>query len=100
MLSLEPVGYTYKAELLCPNCTIEELKGDSKADLYESSDEDTIRILANRAGVDYSDPYSYDSDDFPKPVLSIDIECGYDTYGEEDPDHHERCGACHTNLCD
>lgn len=91
MLSLEPVGYVYRAELLCPNCTIEALKADSKAEIYDSSDEATIRILANRAGVDYSDQYSYDSDDFPKPVLSLELDC--------DDDEHERCDACNRNLC-
>jgi len=99
MLSIEPAGYTYKAELLCPNCTIEALKGESRAELYDSSDEATIRILANRAGVDYSEPRSYDSSDFPKPVLDIDLECGFDVDGHRDDSVHERCGACNRTLC-
>lgn len=92
MLSLEPIGYTYRADLLCPNCTIEALKAAGIAELYDGADEETIRILANRARIDYSDSWSYDSDDFPKPVLSIDIDCTDET-------GHEQCGACGTYLC-
>lgn len=92
MLSTVPVGYTYKAELLCPNCTIEELKKNGIAELYDDSSEETIRLLANKVRVDYSDPYSYDSDEFPKPVLSIELDCS--------EDEHEKCDACGRNLCD
>lgn len=98
MLTLEPVGYVYRAELLCPNCTIEALKEESRAELYDSSDEATIRVLANRAGVDYSDQSSYDSDEFPKWVLRSDIEC--DDHDSEHDFDHELCGGCRTRLCD
>lgn len=85
MLSIQAVAYLYKAELLCPNCTIEELKNHGKAELYDDSSEETMRILANRAGIDYSDQFSYDSDEFPKPVLQVELD-------------DDRCDSCGREL--
>lgn len=95
MLTLEPVAYTYKAEHLCPNCTIEALKADGLAQLYDDSSEETIRLLANRAGIDYSSPFTYNSDDFPKWILASDLDCDSDDDGTE----HPQCDGCRASLC-
>lgn len=91
------VGYTFEAEQLCPNCTIEALKDQGLAQLHDPSDEATIRSLAELADIDYDDPYSYDSGDFPKPILGAQLDCGA---SEADDFDHERCGGCRTALCE
>lgn len=98
-LNTQAVAYIYRAEILCPNCTIEALKSEGKALPHDDSSEDTIRTIAERVGIDYDEPWTYDSDTLPKPVLRYQIECGIDANGEDDPDCHERCDACATSLC-
>lgn len=79
-------GYTYQAENICPNCTIESLKERGIAELYDSSDEETIRVLAKKVGIDYDDDFEnpYDSSDFPKPILDINLTCGFDAWGKDE----------------
>lgn len=87
-------AYAYRAELLCPECTIaalptgdgEKFDGWAVAEGVSMSAEDNLTELAAAFGIDYADGSSYDSDDFPKPVFSSDL-------GES-----ESCGVCGVEL--
>lgn len=76
-----PQGYEYKADWYCPDCIVPVLGYGGH---YAFSVEEILENLARRAGVDYSDEYSYDSDDFPKCVTDLT--------------ERRDCARCHTNL--
>jgi hypothetical protein len=87
MHAADIVGYTFEAEMMCPDCTIERVLArynDGEPYEFGSIDpEATLKSLADREGIDYMDLYSYDSDHYPKVVFASQVE---------DP---ERCGVCH-----
>lgn len=84
------VGYTFKAENLCPTCTIKALPtGPGEAfDGWEDCStppmtvEDNLTELAAAFGIDRLSESSFDSDDFPKVIFA-------DMVGDED-----QCMAC------
>lgn len=87
------VGYTYRAETLCPSCVIESLPtGEGEAfdgwrDMTgRMSAEENLTELALAFGIDRSDESSYDSDDFPKVVFASSVE------------DEERCDRCGEEL--
>jgi hypothetical protein len=49
-----------------------------------TSVEDVLTLVANQRGIDYDDEYSYDSDDYPKPITDTTEEI--------------HCGRCNVNL--
>lgn len=69
------IGYTYKAELLCPSCLIETLIQSKELSPFarDMAPEEALDILAI-PNIDRADEYSFDSDEFPKVVLSHQVE--------------------------
>lgn len=80
-----PHGYLYQANTYCPDCilhivmTVTEMPEEGSRNVAE----DILTSLAESKGIDYSDEYSYDSDDFPKAITELDpdsdigcAECG------------------------
>jgi hypothetical protein len=97
MYLADPVGYTFQAENLCPSCTAKALAASGIALRRGVSHEDAIRWAAQKRGIDLDDDASYDSQDFPKPVLANQplteiIEAPDDAVRVIED---ERCGACH-----
>lgn len=82
------VGYTYQADTYCPTCAVAHLVLDLKAApaAVDMDPEDAIRQCVEAAGFDYDDLRTYDSDEFPKPVFSSQIE------------DEEHCGGCREPL--
>lgn len=64
--AIDVAGYTFKAENLCKECTVEVMNKAGLIDEVEGAIEDLIEFAATRAGVDLEDHHSFDSDDFPK----------------------------------
>jgi len=100
MRSTDIVAYTYQADIYCPGCIAwmftEPDTGDgvNAVQAQWMSTEDILERVAERRGIDYSDPYSYDTDYFPKVVLA-------DQANDADFDH---CGNMHDDkfkdVCD
>lgn len=69
------VGYTYKAENYTPDGLRETLiaanivRPDSPVPI-----EQTLNVWAMVLHIDREDLYSYDSDDFPKPIYSHQLD--------------------------
>ena len=86
----EIVGYTYQAELLCPGCTAEAFLKTRTVKDYVREDlsrvEEMLDFFAKAEGIDREDLYSYDSDDFPKPLLACQAN------------GHECCDECGGEL--
>lgn len=85
------VAYTYKAEMLCPDCTLDALNVPQSLRDEQSPDSilETLAVAKGidlrdeRAfdpeahGIDLGDERSFDSGDFPKVVFASMIEpCG------------------------
>lgn len=66
------VGYTFRAETLCPACTVKEVVPPDLAEL--GSTEMVLNFAAEQIGVNREDEHSFDSDDFPKVIFSVDID--------------------------
>ncbi len=71
-----PVGYTYKADLYEPAQLIEAMirSGDASPAAREMDVEDVLDQIASANGIDREDEYSFDSDDFPKPVFRHQLD--------------------------
>jgi hypothetical protein len=76
-----PQGYMYQADVYCPDHILGILLG--VADDKHTA-ETVIEEVAKARGIDYSDEYSYDTDDFPKAITDTDEEL--------------RCAVCNTDL--
>lgn len=75
----EVVGYVYAADLHCYTC-------------IGGKDDDAERYLdqwATRLGIDRDDEYSFDTNDFPKPVYDYQVHDGCDA-----DECWDRCGEC------
>lgn len=72
------VGYSYKAATYCPEHLIELLlvNGQLSPAARDMNVEDVLNQLAAVEGVDRDDERSFDSGDFPKVVLSVQLEDG------------------------
>lgn len=77
-------GYIFRADTYCPSC-IGQPVADSLGYVPEGEGlnrwqvEEMLDTLAETLGVDRQNESSFDSDDFPKVVLSVDddgITCG------------------------
>jgi hypothetical protein len=80
------VGYSFRADLYCPNCIVRVYSGDPP----DSDDtEACLNRFARDAGIDREDERTFDSDEFPKVVLFDHLH-----------DQGERfyCGNCHNEL--
>lgn len=86
-------GYTYNADNYCPAHVMSVLPTheggafDGWADASGTLDSEAfLSELAAAFDIDYADPYSYDSDDFPKVIFASDVT-------EDDV-----CGVCYERL--
>ncbi|WP_424863047.1 hypothetical protein [Streptomyces sp. MMS24-I29] len=68
------VGYTYKAEKLCPSCTLKTMRANGITVQRGKAHEEAIRRAAEKLGISFDDQHSYDSDNFPKPVTAQQCE--------------------------
>lgn len=77
-------GYTYRAETLCPTCTIQVMlcDGDASPSALDMREEDVLDQCAGAQGIDRDDEYSFDSGDFPKVIF----------VSQTDGDRCDRCG--------
>lgn len=80
------IAYSYRAENLCPACTIGALNENTPTgtefDYLTDSVEEWLKQRAVELRIDYGDPHSYDSAAFPKPIFSTQAE------------EAEKCGGC------
>lgn len=78
------VAYTYRADLYTPAGVIEALIQEGKASpaARDMDAESAIRQIVESNGFDYDDLYSYDSDEYPKPIFSSDLEGGEELMDE------------------
>lgn len=70
-------GYTYRADTYCPSCMGNFLMG--KRDLTIWQVEEALDRMAYTLGVSREDEATFDSDHFPKVVLSLEddgVTCG------------------------
>lgn len=81
-------AYTYRADLHCPCCLIEAMiaTGDAAPAARNLPIETVLDQCADALAIDRSDETSFDSDEFPKPVL-------VDALG-----HEAICGRCSQEL--
>lgn len=90
MQSFAIVGYTYTADIYCPDCIGKQLSANYPDALqswrfdYVTTESDLNRA-ANLLELERMDEHTFDSDQFPK-VIFADSECG------------EHCGNCHKPL--
>jgi hypothetical protein len=84
----EIAGYTYRADLLCPSCTIEAMigAGDAGPAARDMPTEDVLEQCAGALGIDRDDEHTFDSDEFPKVALLDHLAA------------NEACAACHEAL--
>ena len=89
-MSSSIVGYTYKADIYCPEHIYNEVQKHLGPIAIMSTQalpapvlsEALLNYLAKKAGINRADEYSFDSDDFPKEILSFQDYKG------------SRCGVC------
>jgi hypothetical protein len=84
----EIAAYLYQADLYCPACIIDAMIAhkDAAPAARDMPVDDVLDQCADAMAIDRHDETSYDSSEFPKVVLRIDLA---------DDDH---CGACHNEL--
>lgn len=76
MKAWDIVGYTYQAETLCPEHTIEAMiaNGEASPAARDMATEDALEQIANANAIDRMDEHSYDSGDFPKVIFASMVE--------------------------
>lgn len=70
------VGYNYKAATYCPTHLIELLVQSGKLSpaARDMREEDALDQWAGAEAIDRQDERTFDSDDFPKVILSVQSE--------------------------
>lgn len=95
MASTDIVAYTYRADIYCPDCIIDQLPTgpDEMFDGWAIADgadyistEDNLSEIAAAFQIDRFDESSFDSSDFPKVVFDSQIE------------FTEYCGQCGAEI--
>jgi hypothetical protein len=79
-------GYQYKADFYCPSDLINLLIAQGKASpaARDMEPEDVLDQIAGAEAVDREDEYSFDTDEFPKRVYSLeDDDCYCGVCGEK-----------------
>ena len=81
-------AYLYRADLYCPACVIEAMIAhrDASPAARDMPVEAVLDQCAEALALDRADETRFDSSEFPKVVLRIDVAAG------------DRCGACHHEL--
>lgn len=76
-MNLEPVGYTFMAENFEPDRLVEFMvtTGRLSPAARDMPVEDVLDQHAGALAIDRGDVYSFDTDDFPKPVFEDDLVC-------------------------
>lgn len=84
----EIAAYSYRAEILCPACTIEALIAarDAAPAARDMPAEAVLDQCAGALAVDRDDETTFDSHEFPKVVHLDQVVAD------------EQCGACRQNL--
>lgn len=86
------VGYTYKAETICPDCAVCATHHvAAKIPGFEfdvTRTEALLNVAARLKGIDRTDEHTFDSDDFPKVVFASQV------------DGPEPCDQCGIDLID
>lgn len=80
--SLQTAGYTYKAENYCLHHALTNLERNLNNPLFDvhalgaviDDEEQILAIAAEHMEIDHLNPYSYDSDVFPKPFTKEQVE--------------------------
>ena len=89
------VAYTYWADTYCPDCIVAQVVSDehnpraeraNEATHYLATAEENLNRMARALDIDREDERTFDSDDFPKVVFSVQIE------------EPETCGACWSTI--
>lgn len=77
------VGYTYRAEVYCPECILVEMGyGDPENYITERE----LDGIAVSFGIHRTDEWTFDSDQFPKVIFSSQVE------------NPEYCGHCGRDI--
>jgi hypothetical protein len=76
------VAYTYAADIICPACAILAFTPGCFEPLPGVTAEQVLDAVAVNRGIDRTDEWTFDSDDFPKIVFADQVEPS------------ERCGSC------
>ena len=79
--NLQTAGYTYKAENYCLHHALTNLERNMNHPLFDvhaleaviDEEEQILAIAAEHMEIDHLNPYSYDSDVFPKPFTKEDV---------------------------
>ena len=79
------IGYTYRAEIICPNCTIEALKSEYRAELFDTGAD--VPQIAEMLGYSFDELEFFDSNNFPKPFTVDQLD-----------DNSQRCDSCRSEL--
>lgn len=78
MHATDIVAYTFRAENLCPDCTVKAVCADRRLATtpaaWEMGAEDLLEQLAAYHGIAREDERSYDSDEFPKVVFGSQVK--------------------------
>jgi hypothetical protein len=84
----EIAAYLYRADLYCPACVVEAMmaRRDASPAARDLPVEAVLDQCAQALALDRSDEISFDSSEFPKVVLRIELGDG------------DRCGACGDEL--
>lgn len=90
----EVVGFVYAADLHCHGCIEAAFLGTVRG-LSVSEVEAALRAILERDGIDPSDEYGWDSDDYPKPVFDHHVHDACDA-----DECWDRCGECGEPLGD
>lgn len=92
--SFDIVGYTYKADIYCGECVLDELARDINAGYVEAaremgfSTEKVLNRLALRIPLDREREETFDSGDFPKVIFRDQTDVADD----------EQCSMCGNYL--
>lgn len=83
-----PVAYMFQADLYTPAGLVNRLVtlGIRSPGAWSMSVEDVLDQWANEQGIERHDEWSFDSDDFPKVLMSYDVVPG-DEYVNEDGEY-------------
>ena len=92
MKAYDIVGYTFCADVVCPECMLdlanEWLYADGLKVGYMIV-EDALDAWATSVKITRDDEWTFDSSEFPKVIFADSV------WGNEEPEH---CGVCHELL--
>jgi hypothetical protein len=86
------VGYTYACDIYCPDCLIEYMieRGAASPAARNMDIDEVLNQIFEANAVDRNDVYSFDSEDYPKDILSYQAHSSCTI----DDGCSDRCGRC------